>query len=101
MSLRVVAAVAFLSAIVLLGTAVAAAEPAIFDNGYGNAQDTINTLQALGYNVVINGAAVYPLSGCKTTGVEGLRSSNVNPDGTRLDSHQFDTVYVDISCKGG
>jgi hypothetical protein len=31
--------------------------------GYGNAQDTVNALQAQGFNVQLNGAAVYPLSG--------------------------------------
>lgn len=92
-------------AVVALGVAgasgIAAADPSIFNNGYGNAQDTINALQALGYNVQLNGAAVYPLSGCKVTGVEGLRDSNVNASGSRRDPTQLDTVYVDISCKGG
>jgi hypothetical protein len=84
-----------------LGLPVAAADPAIFNNGYGNAQDTVNSLQAQGYNVILNGAAVYPVSGCKVTGIEGLRDSNVKPSGGRTDPTQFDTVYVDISCKGG
>jgi hypothetical protein len=84
-----------------LGAPVAGADPSIFNNGFGNAQDTINALAAQGYNVIINGAAVYPLSGCKVTGVEGLRDSNVKPSGSRTDPTQFDTVYVDISCKGG
>jgi hypothetical protein len=79
----------------------AAADPAEFNNGFGNAQATIDTLKAQGYNVVLNGAAVYPLSGCKVTGVEGLRNDNSNPAGNRLDSTRFDTVYVDITCKGG
>jgi hypothetical protein len=62
---------------------VAGADPSIFNN------------------VFVNGAEVDPLSGCKVTGVEGLRDSNVNPSGSRIDSTEFDTVYVDISCKGG
>jgi hypothetical protein len=80
---------------------VVGADPSIFNNGFGNAQDTINALKAQGYNVIVNGAEVDPLSGCKVTGVEGLRDSNVNPSGSRIDSTEFDTVYVDISCKGG
>ena len=85
----------------LWSAGTAAADPAEFDNGYGNAQDTINALKAQGYNVILNGAPVYPLSGCKVTGVEGLRNSNSSPAGNRIDPAQFDTVYVDMSCKGG
>jgi hypothetical protein len=34
-------------------------------SGFGNAQDTVNALQAQGYNVQLNGAAVDSLSSCK------------------------------------
>src|SRR3954452_2724041 len=77
-----------------------AAAPSGFAN-FGNAQDTVNALQAKGYNVILNGAAVYPLSGCKVIGVEGLNNSNINSSGARIDQTLFDTVYVDISCRGG
>ena len=76
---------------------VAAAAP----SGFGNAQDTINALQNQGFNVILNGAAVYPLSSCKVTGIEGLNSSNIDASGRRIDPNRFDTVYVDISCRGG
>lgn len=79
---------------------VAAAAPSGFAN-FGNAQETVNALQAKGYNVILNGAAVYPLSSCKVTGVEGLNNSNIDSSGSRIDPTQFDTVYVDISCRGG
>jgi hypothetical protein len=79
---------------------VAAAAPSGFSN-FGNAQDTVNALQAKGYNVILNGAAVYPLSSCKVTGVEGLNNSNIDSSGARIDPTLFDTVYVDISCRGG
>ncbi|AGB20818.1 hypothetical protein Mycsm_00365 [Mycobacterium sp. JS623] len=94
----------FLAGIAVLGmltavgpTGAAAAAP----SGFGNAQDTINALQSQGFNVVLNGAATYPLSGCKVTGIEGLNSSNIDSWGRRIDPTQFDTVYVDISCRGG
>jgi hypothetical protein len=96
-----IAAGGMLGATMLAWPGTAAADPAEFGNGFGNAQDTINTLKAQGYNVVLNGAPVYPLSGCKVTGVEGLRDSNSKAGGDRIDPTQFDTVYVDISCKGG
>jgi hypothetical protein len=92
-----IAAIAATASTGLAVAATAAAGP----NYFGNAQHTVNALQAQGYNVILNGAAVYPLSGCKVTGVEGLNSSNVNGAGARIDRTQFDTVYVDILCKGG
>lgn len=79
---------------------VAAAAPSGFSN-FGNAQDTVNALQAKGYNVILNGTAVYPLSSCKVTGVEGLNNSNIDSSGARIDPTLFDTVYVDITCRGG
>jgi hypothetical protein len=86
-------------AVATAGTA--SASPALFDNGYDNAQDTIDVLTARGYNVMLNGAVVRPLSSCKVTGIEGLNDSNANAGGTRIDSTRFDTVYVDILCRGG
>ena len=88
-------------AVTALGIASeAAAAPSGFSN-FGNAQDTVNALQAKGYNVQINGAIVVPLSGCKVIGVEGLDNDNIDSTGARIDPMKFDTVYVDISCKGG
>ena len=79
---------------------VAAAAPSGFAT-FGNAQDTVNALQAKGYNVILNGAAVYPLLSCKVIGIEGLNNSNIDSSGSRIDPTKFDTVYVDISCRGG
>ena len=87
------AAVALTSA----GTAAAVGGP----GGYGNAQDTINALQAQGFNVQLNGAAVNPLSGCKVTGVEGMHNDNINSAGAIIDPTKLTTVWVDILCKGG
>jgi hypothetical protein len=88
-------------AVTALGTtSEAAVGPSGFSN-FGNAQDTVNALQAKGYNVQINGAIVVPLSGCKVIGVEGLNNDNIDSTGARIDPTKFDTVYVDISCKGG
>ena len=77
-----------------------AAAPSGFAN-FGNAQDTVNALQAEGYNVIINGGQAFPLSSCKVLGVEGLNNSNIDSAGARIDPTQFDTVYVDVSCRGG
>jgi hypothetical protein len=100
LSMRIASGVT-LAAAILGWAGTAAADPAEFNNGFGNAQATIDALKAQGYNVVLNGAPVYPLTGCKVTGVEGLRDFNSKPGGERIDPAQFDTVYVDIACKGG
>jgi hypothetical protein len=69
--------------------------------GYGNAQDTINALQAQGFNVQVNGAIVYPLSWCKVIGIEGMHNDNINSAGAIIDPTKLTTVWVDIFCKGG
>lgn len=96
----VTAATAGVLAFAALGTAGAAGAVG-GPGGYGNAQDTINALQAQGFNVQLNGAAVYPLSGCKVTGVEGMRNDNITAAGSIIDPSKLTTVWVDISCKGG
>ncbi|OKH84565.1 hypothetical protein EB75_04460 [Mycobacterium sp. ST-F2] len=90
------------AAFIASATAVAAPAAAVGGpGGFGNAQDTINALQAQGFNVLINGAVVYPLSGCKVTGVEGMENDNIDSTGHIIDRTKFTTVWVDISCKGG
>jgi hypothetical protein len=96
----VIAAITGALAVAALGLA-STAEAVGGPGGYGNAQDTINALQAQGFNVQLNGAAVYPLSGCKVTGIEGLDNDNVNSAGAIIDPTKLTTVWVDISCKGG
>jgi hypothetical protein len=93
------AAVGALAAIALTSTGTAAAVGG--PGGYGNSQDTINALQAQGFNVQLNGAAVNPLSGCKVTGVEGMHNDNINSTGAIIDPTKLTTVWVDILCKGG
>jgi hypothetical protein len=84
-----------------VGLANAAAAAPGGPGGFGNAQDTISALQAQGFNVQLNGAAVYPLSGCEVTGIEGMHDSNISSAGAIIDPTQFTTVSVDIFCKGG
>jgi hypothetical protein len=93
-------AVGALAVAVLGSSGVAAAAPSGFAN-FGNAQDTLNALVAAGYNVQINGATAFPLSSCKVIQVEGLNNSNIDSGGKRVDPTKFDTVYVDVSCRGG
>jgi hypothetical protein len=57
----------------------------------GSAQDTVNRLTALGYNVAINGSRTAPLSDCIVTGV------NPGDQGT-VAAGRFTTIWVDVSC---
>jgi hypothetical protein len=63
-----------------------------------SAADAVKSLQDAGYGVQINGVAQVPLSQCTVTGIHGLNNSNVNSADQRINSSQFDTVYVDVSC---
>ena len=83
------------AAVVALSLApVAAASP----TGGWSATETVDWLQEQGYTVHINSAPNGPLSQCITTGVHGLRDSNVDAHGRQLDPAQHTAVYVDISC---
>ena len=93
-------AVGALAATVLGSSGTAAAAPSGFAN-FGNAQDTVNTLTAAGYHVQINGGTAFPLSSCKVIQVEGLNNSSIDSNGKRIDPTKFDTVSVDVSCRGG
>ena len=69
-----------------LGLAGAAAAAPL---GGSSASDAVSSLQAQGYNVVLNGSVTAPLSECTVTDVHG----DFPVDPTRLN-----TVYVDVSC---
>ena len=79
MKVAITTATAGVLAFTALGFAtVAAAAP----SGTSSVSDTVNSLEADGHNVQINGAANGPLSACSVTGVH--RGAT--------------TVYVDVAC---
>src|SRR5262249_50344390 len=57
----------------------------------GSAQDTVNRLQALGYNVALNGSRTAALSDCVVPAVHPYDPGTVAPA-------QSTTIWVDISC---
>jgi hypothetical protein len=74
---------------VVAGAAVALAGPAsAAPLGGSSADNVVQTLQARGYTVQINGAQVAPLDRCTATDVDGL--DGPAPAGS--------TVYVTIDC---
>ena len=79
--------------------AAPAAYAAAMPTGGGSAVDTVHELQSRGYHVQINANTTAPLSQCSVTDVHGLSGSNIDHTGHKLDSTQFDTVYVSVFCR--
>jgi hypothetical protein len=62
------------------------------------ATETVDWLHEQGYTVHLNSAPNGPLSQCITTGVHGLRDSNIDTHGRQLDPARHTAVYVDVAC---
>ena len=66
----------------------------------GSAQDTVDSLQALGCHVVLNKTGAASLDHCKVTAIRP--GQEFTPFSTRDNNgvveHSFSTVYVDVSC---
>ena len=88
-SQKLAVALGFLCALVNAGFIFAGSAGAA-PSGLGSAGDVVKTLQAQGYNVMINGTQFGPLTACAVTGVH-------NPDAFGR-AVEFTTVYIDISC---
>ena len=65
-------------------------------SGLGSASDVVQSLRDQGYNVLINGTRLGPLSECSVTGIHNPAASTPLDASGRVT--QFTTVYVDISC---
>ncbi len=89
------AAAAFAAVAISPAVGTASALP----TGGGSAVDTINELQSRGYHVQVNTSTSGPLSACSVTDVHGLSGTNVDNRGQRINSGQFDTVYVNVQCR--
>ncbi|OKH85105.1 hypothetical protein EB75_00635 [Mycobacterium sp. ST-F2] len=79
--------------------AIAPATASAMPTGGGSAVETINELQARGYHVQLNKNNTAPLSQCSVTDVHGLSGTNFDSKGHRINSGQFDTVHVNVSCQ--
>ncbi len=81
-----------LAAVSLGFAGAAAAAP----GGLGPADDIVSSLQAKGYDVVINGTQVGSLSRCSVTGVHNPAGpDDIDAMGRAT---EFTSVYVDIYC---
>ncbi|MUL46194.1 hypothetical protein FZI85_09400 [Mycobacterium sp. CBMA293] len=85
---------AVVAALSFSGVPSAAADPVIPRPGDASAEDTINALEASGYDTEVQfltGPPNVPLSACKVTAIH-------NPDGSTASPGRLSTVYVDVSC---
>jgi hypothetical protein len=81
-----------LGALALAGVCTAAPAP-----GDSSAADTISSLQAQGYNVMINGTPDVPLSECTVSGIHGLFDCTIDAQGHPMPG-RLTTLYIDTSC---
>lgn len=82
------------SALTLVGAAAAA------PTGPSEVDDTVRTLEASGYTVIVNRTGAAPLSGCTVTSVRpGVTHQATDTRGDDIEPLIIsDTVYVDVAC---
>ena len=82
------------SALTLVGAAAAA------PTGPSEVDDTVRTLEAGGYHVIINRTGAAPLSDCSVTQVRpGVTHQTTDVRGSDIAPLIIsDTVYVDVAC---
>jgi hypothetical protein len=83
-----------ISALTLVGAAAAA------PTGPSEVDDTVRTLEASGYTVIVNRTGATPLSDCSVTSVRpGVTHQTTDVRGSDIDPLIIsDTVYVDVAC---
>jgi hypothetical protein len=82
------------SALSVVGAAAAA------PTGPSEVDDTVRTLEASGYNVIVNRTGAAPLSDCSVTQVRpGVTHQVTDVRGSDIKPLVIsDTVYVDVAC---
>jgi hypothetical protein len=91
-----ITATAMTSAAMTLAAAAAAAP-----TGPSQVDDTVRTLEASGYNVVVNRTGAAPLSQCTVSAVRPgqTHSTNDSRGGSSINTTITSrTVYVDVTC---
>jgi hypothetical protein len=90
-------AAAGLAAVTLGVVAPALAAP----SGPGSAQQTVATLEASGYRVILNRVGAAPLDQCTVTAIrpgQQVTEPRTSSGGNLVEQVIFTTVYVDASC---
>jgi hypothetical protein len=83
------------TAIAMAGVATAA------PTGPSEVNDTVRTLEASGYNVIVNKTGAAPLSECTVSGVRPGQTHSTTDSrggGSLNTTVTSETVYVDVAC---
>ena len=67
----------------------------------GSAQDIVRSLEASGFQVIVNAAGTAPLDRCAVTAIRPGPKIAESADGVQADALEkpaYTTVYVDIKC---
>lgn len=92
-------AFAALGASGLAAATLGLASPALaVPSGPDSAQDTVNSLRANGYHVILSRVGAASLDQCTVTGVRKGSPPNVSPDASEDARVVYTTVYIDLKC---
>lgn len=93
---------ATLAATGLAAATIGLAGPAMAaPSGGGSAQDTVNSLQANGYRVILNKVGSAPLDQCTVRSVRpgrDITQTRTDSGGDPVNVVLYTTVYVDANC---
>lgn len=91
------AVIAGIGSVILLVAAPASAAPA----GSGSVEDTVKSLEASGYKVIVNKLGSAPLSGCTVSAIRpgrDITEMRRNLRDRTLERVLYKTVYLDVAC---
>ncbi|GAS94183.1 uncharacterized protein RMCC_1149 [Mycolicibacterium canariasense] len=90
------------AAALFTGTLAASAPAAAAPSGPPNAQDTVNSLRAQGYSVILSRTGTAPLTQCLVhairPGQEVTRSDSSGPGDTFTTVVVSKSIYLDVTC---
>jgi hypothetical protein len=94
-------AVGFTASALMSAAVALAAGAAAAPTGPSEVNDTVRTLEASGYNVIINKTGAAPLAECTVSGVRPGQTHSTNDSrggGSINTTVTSETVYVDVAC---
>jgi hypothetical protein len=94
-------AVGFTASALMSAAVALAAGAAAAPTGPSEVNDTVRTLEASGYNVIVNKTGAAPLSECTVSGVRPGQTHSTTDSrggGSLNTTVTSETVYVDVAC---
>jgi hypothetical protein len=94
-------AVSFIGTAIAASTVTLAAFASAAPSGPSSVDQTVQTLESSGYNVIVNKTGAAPLSQCTVSGVRPGQTHSTNDSrgsGSINTTITSQTVYVDVAC---